>query len=156
MDIRIGLGFDSHEFEEGKPLYLGGVLLEGYPGLKGHSDGDVILHALTDAVLGAIGEGDIGHFFSDSDPRWRGAPSKVFIEKAIGMMRGKGYRILNTDVVYVGDMPKISEVRERVLKNLSSLLGVEKGRISLKGKRKEGFGDLQGVMCIATVLVAKE
>ena len=155
MDIRVGLGFDSHEFEEGKQLYLGGVHIEGYPGLKGHSDGDVILHALTDALLGAVGEGDIGYFFSDSDPRWKGAPSRVFLGKALEVLRDKGYRILNAEVVYVGDMPRISEVRERILKNLSSLLGIEDGRISLKGKRKEGFGDLHGVMCIATVLVVK-
>lgn len=155
MDIRVGLGFDSHEFEEGKKLYLGGVPIEGYPGLKGHSDGDVILHALTDALLGAVGEADIGYFFSDSDPRWKDAPSKVFLEKALEANKEKGYRILNADLVYVGDMPKISEVREKILKNLSSLLGIEKGRISLKGKRKEGFGDLRGVICIATVLVVK-
>ncbi len=155
MDLRIGIGFDSHTFDPRKTLFLGGVRIEGFPGLKGHSDGDVILHALTDAILGAIGAGDIGTFFSDSDPRWKGAPSRIFLEKALSEMESKGFKILNTDIVYIAEKPKISDFRGKIIKNLSELMGIEPEKVFIKGKRNEGFESSDSAVCVATVLMSR-
>ncbi|RME08933.1 MAG: 2-C-methyl-D-erythritol 2,4-cyclodiphosphate synthase, partial [Aquificota bacterium] len=107
MNIRIGLGFDSHGFEEGKPLKLGGVRIEFPKGLKGHSDGDVLLHAITDAILGALGEPDIGQLFPDTDPRWKDADSVLFLQEALRRMKARGYRIVNLDCLFIADQPRI-------------------------------------------------
>ncbi len=155
MNLRIGLGFDSHEFEEGKPLYLGGVRIDFPHGLKGHSDGDVLLHAITDAILGALGEPDIGELFSDKDKRWRGARSGVFLEEALRRMRDQGYDVVNLDCVLIADEPKISPYKGIIRENLSKLLGVPEDRISLKGKRKEGFCESKGMACMCVVLLGK-
>ncbi len=155
MNLRIGLGFDSHEFEEGKPLYLGGVRIDFPHGLKGHSDGDVLLHAITDAILGALGEPDIGELFSDKDERWRGVRSEVFLEEALRRMRERGYEVVNLDCVLIADEPKISPHKEAVRENLSRLLGAPEDRISLKGKRREGFCEAKGMACICVVLLGK-
>ncbi|RMH01658.1 MAG: 2-C-methyl-D-erythritol 2,4-cyclodiphosphate synthase [Aquificota bacterium] len=154
--IRVGLGFDSHEFEQGKELYIGGVRLEYPKGLKGHSDGDVLLHALTDAILGAIGEQDIGQLFSDKDPRWKGAPSEVFLRTALSMAKQKGYRLVNLDCVIIADEPKVAPYKELIVKNLSSLTGLEANFISIKGKRKEGFCKEEGIACFCVVLIENE
>ena len=155
MNLRIGLGFDSHEFEEGKPLYLGGVRIDFPHGLKGHSDGDVLLHAITDAILGAFGEPDIGELFSDKDKRWRGARSEVFLEEALRRMRQRGYEVVNLDCVLIADEPKISPHKEAIRENISRLLGVSGDRISLKGKRREGFCEAKGMACMCVVLLGK-
>ena len=155
MNLRIGLGFDSHEFEEGKPLYLGGVRIDFPHGLKGHSDGDVLLHAITDAILGALGEPDIGELFSDKDERWRGVRSEVFLEEALRRMRQRRYEVVNLDCVLIADEPKISPHKEAVRENLSRLLGVPEDRISLKGKRREGFCEAKGMACMCVVLLGK-
>ncbi len=149
---RIGLGTDSHEFEEGKPLYLGGLRIDHPKGLKGHSDGDVILHAITDAILGAINEKDIGEIFSDKDPQWKGASSRLFLEKAKSLMEEKGYEIVNIDCVIIAEEPKISPVKEELKESISSIISVDKERISLKGKRPEGF-QINGIMCQCIVLI---
>ncbi|RUM27858.1 MAG: 2-C-methyl-D-erythritol 2,4-cyclodiphosphate synthase [Aquifex sp.] len=155
MDIRVGFGFDSHEFEKGKKLILGGTEIESDFGLKGHSDGDALLHAITDAILGALGERDIGELFKDTDPRWKDAPSRIFLEKALEIMKGKGFSIVNLDCVLVADKPKIAPYKERIKENLSNILGVPKDRISLKGKRREGFCKEEGLVCMCTVLLVK-
>ncbi len=152
-DIRIGLGFDSHEFEEGKEMLLGGVKIDSPYGLKGHSDGDALLHALTDAILGAIGEEDIGSLFKDTDPRWKGANSEIFLSEALRRADSKGYRILNLDCVVIADRPKIALYRDKIRENLSRLLGVGKERISIKGKRQEGLCKADGLACICSVLL---
>ncbi len=154
--MRIGLGFDSHEFEEGKPLYLGGVRIDFPYGLRGHSDGDVLLHAITDAILGALGEPDIGELFSDRDKRWRNAPSRIFLEEALSRMRERGYGIENIDCVLIADEPRISPHKEAIRESISKLLGIPPERISLKGKRREGFCENEGVACICTVLLRRE
>ncbi|NPB08295.1 MAG: 2-C-methyl-D-erythritol 2,4-cyclodiphosphate synthase [Aquificae bacterium] len=156
MELRIGLGVDGHEFEEGKRLFLGGVEIPSGFGLKGHSDGDALLHALTDAILGAIGEGDIGEHFRDTDPRWKDAPSEIFLRRALQLMREKGFRILNVDCVVIADRPKLSPHKEAIRKKLSELLEVEKERISLKGKRREGISQTEGLSCICSVLLVKD
>jgi len=139
MKLRIGLGFDSHAFEEGKPLKLGGLLIDFPKGLRGHSDGDALLHAITDALLGAIGEPDIGELFSDKDPRWKGVSSEVFLNEALRRAKEKGYKILNIDCVIVADEPRIAPYKEAIKDNLSRLLGIPKDSISIKGKSREGF-----------------
>ncbi len=153
-DIRIGLGFDSHEFEEGKEMLLGGVRIDSPYGLRGHSDADALLHALTDALLGAVGEEDIGSLFKDTDPRWRGASSEIFLSEALRRVSSKGYRIINIDCVVIADRPKIAPYREKIRDNLSRLLGIGKERISVKGKRQEGFCRADGLACICSVLLA--
>lgn len=152
---RIGLGTDSHEFEEGKFLYLGGVKIDFPKGLKGHSDGDVLLHALTDAILGAIGERDIGELFSDRDDHWKGADSSIFLKKAKELMEKKGYEIVNIDCVIVAEEPKISPFKEEIKKSISEILYVNEKNISLKGKRPEAF-DLKGIMCQCVVLLREK
>jgi len=153
--FRIGFGFDSHSFEEGKPLMLGGVLVDFPKGLKGHSDGDVLLHALTDALLSAVGEEDIGQLFSDKDPRWKNAPSSLFLKSALERVAKKGYRILNVDCTILADEPKVAPIKEKIIKNLSSLLGVEPSQVSVKGKTKEGFCKEDGIACFCIVLLGK-
>jgi len=153
MGFRVGIGFDSHEFEEGKPLYIGGVRIESRFGLRGHSDGDVLLHALTDAILGALGEADIGEVFPDEDRRWEGISSVVFLEEALRRMRRKGFEIENVDCVLIADEPKISPHKREIKEKLSNLLGVSEDAISVKGKRREGFTDLEGIACFCYVLL---
>ncbi len=155
MEVRVGLGFDSHEFEEGKPLFLGGVKIEGEKGLKGHSDGDALLHAIVDALLGAIGEGDIGELFSEEDQRWKGAESRVFLEEALRRVKKKGYEIANIDCVIVSDRPKIAPVKDKIRRRISELTGVSPERISVKGKRREGFSEGEGLVCLCTVLLVR-
>ncbi len=154
--IRVGFGFDSHEFQEGKPLYMGGVLIDYPKGLKGHSDSDVLLHAITDAILGALGEPDMGQLFPDTDPRWKGKRSDTFLKEALKRMRGKGYRILNLDCVIITDSPKISPTKEKIRGSLAKLLGVDEGIISLKGKTKEGFCREEGIVCMCVILLGHE
>ncbi|RMH79801.1 MAG: 2-C-methyl-D-erythritol 2,4-cyclodiphosphate synthase [Acidobacteria bacterium] len=156
MNIRIGLGFDSHVFEEGKPLYIGGLRIEYPKGLKGHSDGDVLLHAITDAILGALGEPDIGQLFSDRDPRWRGASSEIFLKEALYRLKKRGYKVVNLDCTLVLDEPKIAPYKEAILENLSKLMDVSKDSISIKGKRREGFCMEEGVACFCVILIAHE
>ena len=156
LDIRVGIGFDSHEFEEGKPLRIGGVEIDFPLGLKGHSDGDVLLHAITDAILGALGEPDIGELFSDKDPRWKNADSTIFLEEALTKMRSQGYRIINLDSVLIADKPKIAPHKERIKSSLARLLNVEENRISIKGKRSEGFCSVEGIACKCVVLLGRE
>lgn len=155
MELRIGFGFDSHEFVQGKRFILGGVEIPFGYGLKGHSDGDALLHALTDAILGALGEKDIGEMFKDTDPKWRGANSEIFLKEALRLMRNKGYKIQNIDCVIITDKPKISPYKEKIKEKLSELLGLEEERISLKGKRREGFCQEDGLVCMCTILLIK-
>ncbi|HID65722.1 MAG TPA: 2-C-methyl-D-erythritol 2,4-cyclodiphosphate synthase, partial [Aquificaceae bacterium] len=128
MDLRIGLGFDSHEFEAGKKLILGGVEIEYEYGLKGHSDGDALLHAITDAILAAIGEKDIGEIFKDTDPRWKNAPSSIFLKKALELMKDKGFKIINLDCTIIADKPKIAPDKDEIKEKPSQLIGISKNR----------------------------
>jgi len=155
MDLRIGLGFDSHEFEAGKKLILGGVEIKYEYGLKGHSDGDALLHAITDAILGAIGEKDIGEIFKDTDPRWKNAPSSIFLKEALELMKDKGFKIVNLDCTIIVDKPKIAPYKDEIKKNLSQFIGISKDRISIKGKRREGFCKDNGLICMCVVLLVK-
>jgi 2-C-methyl-D-erythritol 2,4-cyclodiphosphate synthase len=137
--MRIGYGFDSHEFQSGVPLKIGGVSLSHDKGLAGHSDGDVLLHAITDALLGAVAAGDIGSYFPPSDPKWKGADSAIFLEEAMKQVRKAGYTIANIDTTLVMAAPKIVPHAKQIQKHVADLLGIKADQISVKAKTPEGL-----------------
>jgi 2-C-methyl-D-erythritol 2,4-cyclodiphosphate synthase len=139
MSMRIGYGFDSHAFKAGVPLIIGGLAIEHSEGLAGHSDGDVLLHAITDALLGAVSAGDIGTFFPPSDPRWKGAASHVFLQTALEEVATAGYRIVNIDTVLVMARPKIVPIAGELRERVAQLLGVQPGEVGIKAKTPEGL-----------------
>jgi 2-C-methyl-D-erythritol 4-phosphate cytidylyltransferase/2-C-methyl-D-erythritol 2,4-cyclodiphosphate synthase len=138
--IRIGTGFDVHRLAEGEELWLCGVRIPHDKGLAGHSDADVGLHAVVDAILGACAQGDIGEHFPPSDPRWRGASSETFVAHAIDLAARSGYQVGNVDVTLVCEAPKIAPHREAMREKLASLLGVDRMRVSIKATTTEGLG----------------
>ena len=139
-ELRIGLGVDAHAFGDGVPLILGGVAFDHPRGLVGHSDGDVVAHALIDAVLGAADLGDIGSFFPSDDQQYRGASSIDLLWKAYREVRDAGWRLVNADCVLVGEEPRISDVREQMSERMASALGVEAGRVSVRATTTDGLG----------------
>jgi 2-C-methyl-D-erythritol 2,4-cyclodiphosphate synthase len=153
--IRIGYGFDSHEFRSGIPLKIGGIRLAHDKGLGGHSDGDVLLHAITDAVLGALAAPDIGALFPPSDPQWKGADSVIFLQEALKRMREAGYRLANMDASLILAAPKIgphaSEIRTRV----AELLGLDCECVGLKAKTPEGLNLDNAAIAHVVVLLEK-
>ncbi len=140
MDVRAGLGWDNHRLAEGRALILGGVRVPCEFGFDAHSDGDVLLHALTDALLGALALGDIGMHFPDADPRWKGCDSAVFLRHAVELARERGYRISNVDTTVILQRPKLKDYREAIRANLAALLGLEPDRVSVKFKTAEKVG----------------
>ncbi|HXZ33801.1 MAG TPA: 2-C-methyl-D-erythritol 2,4-cyclodiphosphate synthase [Terriglobales bacterium] len=153
--MRIGYGWDSHEFKSGIPLKLGGVTLSHDKGLGGHSDGDVLLHAITDALLGAIAAPDIGTLFPPSDPKWKGADSAVFVREAIKRMRAAGYTAVNVDATLILAAPKIGPQAKVIREHVADLLGVAPDRVGLKAKTPEGMGTDNAVIAHAVVLLEK-
>jgi len=139
-DLRIGIGVDAHALEEGVPLVLGGVAIDFPSGLAGHSDGDVIAHALTDAVLGAAGLGDIGSLFPSDEPRWEGADSLDLLRDAYARVREAGYELVNADCVLIGEEPRIAPHREEMRRRLASALGVEPGRVNVRATTTDRLG----------------
>ena len=139
MDTRIGFGWDSHAFKPGVPLRIGGLTLQHPEGLAGHSDGDVLLHAITDALLGAVSAGDIGAFFPPSDPRWKGAASSVFLQTALEEVATAGYKIVNIDTVLVMARPKIVPIAGELRERVAELLGIKPGEVGIKAKTPEGL-----------------
>jgi 2-C-methyl-D-erythritol 2,4-cyclodiphosphate synthase len=140
MELRVGIGLDAHAFADGLPLVLGGVTVEFPRGLVGHSDGDVLAHALIDAVLGAADLGDIGSFFPSDDERYRGASSLDLLWKAYREVRDAGWRLLNADCVLVGEEPRILDVRDEMGDRLAEALGVEPGLVSVRATTTDGLG----------------
>jgi 2-C-methyl-D-erythritol 2,4-cyclodiphosphate synthase len=138
--MRIGYGWDSHEFKAGVPLKIGGVTLPHEKGLFGHSDGDVLLHAITDALLGAIAAGDIGSYFPPSDPKWKGADSVIFLEEALKQVRQAGYSVVNIDSTLILAEPKIVPHAKRIQERVAELLGVKPDQVGIKAKTPEGMG----------------
>jgi 2-C-methyl-D-erythritol 2,4-cyclodiphosphate synthase len=153
MDTRIGFGWDSHAFKAGIPLRIGGMTLEHPEGLAGHSDGDVLLHAITDALLGAIAAGDIGSFFPPGDPRWKDADSSIFLKLALEELQHAGYRIVNVDTTLVLIAPKIGPVAGEMRSRVADLLGVEVDQVSIKAKTPEGMNLDHVAQCHAVALV---
>jgi 2-C-methyl-D-erythritol 2,4-cyclodiphosphate synthase len=139
-DYRVGIGIDAHAFGEGVPLVLGGVAIDHPRGLVGHSDGDVIAHALTDALLGAAGLGDIGSLFSSDDERYRGADSLVLLGDAYAHVREAGFELVNADCVLIGEEPRIADLRDEMRARLASALGVEVDRIAVRATTTDGLG----------------
>ncbi len=137
---------------------LGGVKIEGSPGLSGHSDADAVLHAITDAILGAAGEGDIGEHFSDTDQRWAGADSSAFLVEALRLARVKDYAPANCDVTVIAESPKLQPYKLKMRQRIAELLGLEIDAVSVKGKTNEGMGFLgrgEGIAAMAAVLLHK-
>ena len=152
---RIGYGWDSHEFQSGIPLKIGGVTLPHHSGLSGHSDGDVLLHAITDALLGAIAAGDIGTYFPPSDPQWKGADSAVFLREAVRRIGEAGYMVGNLDSTLILAEPKIVPHAPAIRQNVAQLLKIEPEQISVKAKTPEGIGTDNAAIAHAIVLLEK-
>ena len=157
--IRSGIGYDVHRFAEGLKLILGGVEIAHPRGLEGHSDADVLSHAIADALLGAIGAGDIGQHFPPSDPKWRGANSAQFLEHAMALLRGKGASLTNADVTLICERPKIGPHRDEMRARIAEICGVEISRISVKATTTEGMGFTgrgEGLAAQATTTIRME
>ncbi len=155
MNIRIGHGWDSHAFQPGVPLRIGGIAIQHPEGLAGHSDGDVLLHAMTDALLGAVAAGDIGTFFPPGDPRWKNADSTVFLNLALEEIQHAGYRIVNVDATLVLAQPKISPIAAEMREKLADLMNIDAKAVSIKAKTPEGLGLDHVAQAHATVLLEK-
>ena len=155
--MRVGLGVDAHALVEGVPLVLGGVELESDRGLAGHSDGDVVAHALIDAVLGAAGMGDIGSLFPSGEPEWEGASSLDLLSRAYSQVRGAGFELENADCVLVGEEPRIAPVRQTMQARLAEAMGVETGLVTVRATTTDrlGFtGRGEGLAAIAVALLS--
>lgn len=153
--MRIGYGWDSHEFKEGVPLRIGGIRLEHDRGLAGHSDGDVLLHALTDALLGAVAAGDIGSFFPPTDPKWKGADSALFVAVAVEKIKEQGYEVNNVDSTLILSAPKIGPVASKIQARVAQLLGIAPNQVGIKAKTPEGMGTDNAAIAHVIVLLEK-
>ena len=153
--MRIGYGWDSHAFQAGVPLVLGGLPFDHPEGLAGHSDGDVLLHAITDALLGAVAVGDIGSFFPPGDPRWKNADSAVFLRTALEEIQHAGYKIANIDTTLILAAPKIAPVAEKLRERVAELLSIEPGNVGIKAKTPEGLHQDDVAVAQAVVLLEK-
>ncbi len=153
--MRIGYGFDSHEFRPGIPLKIGGIALAHDKGLGGHSDGDVLLHALTDALLGAIAAPDIGTLFPPSDPKWKGADSAVFLREALKRVRAAGCAVANVDACLILAAPKIGPHAVAIRGQVAKLLGIDVSSVGLKAKSPEGLNLENAAVAHAVVLLEK-
>lgn len=155
LPMRIGYGWDSHEFRRGVPLRIGGVLIPHSKGLGGHSDGDVLLHAITDALLGAIAAPDIGSLFPPSDPRWKGADSIIFLREAVKRMADAGYGIANLDSTLILLEPKIGPHTASIRARVSELLAIPPDCVGIKAKTPEGMGTDDAAIAHVTVLLER-
>ena len=154
--MRIGHGYDVHRLVEGRDLILGGVKIDFALGLLGHSDADVLLHAVSDALLGAAGLGDIGRHFPDTDPKYKGADSRVLLRHVVGLVREKGYRISNVDVTMIAQKPKLKDHIPQMVKNIAADLEIPEDRVNVKATTEEklGFtGSMEGLRCHAVCLL---
>ncbi len=159
MSFRIGSGIDFHRLEEGRKLFIGGVNIPHYKGAVGHSDADVLLHAICDALLGALSLGDIGKHFPDTDARFKDIDSKILLTETVAMIRKKGYSVVNLDTTLCLEQPKIAPHVPAMVTTISSLLGINENDVSIKATTTErmGFaGREEGLMAYASVLLKKE
>ena len=156
LRFRVGYGWDSHEFQRGIPLKIGGLTLSHPKGLGGHSDGDVLLHALTDALLGAVAAPDIGSLFSPSNPKWKGADSTVFLKEALERVRNAGYSVANVDSTLILAAPKIGPHAAVIRAHLAELLGVSTEAVGVKAKTPEGMGTENAAIAHVVVLLEKK
>jgi 2-C-methyl-D-erythritol 2,4-cyclodiphosphate synthase len=154
--MRIGSGFDVHAFGPGDFIMLGGVRIPHARGVRAHSDGDVVLHALCDALLGAAGLGDIGQHFSDSDPKWKGADSRRFVTDVLALLKARGLAVSNADVTVLAQVPRIAPYRDAMRRQIAQLLDVDEPRVNVKATTTEGLGFLgraEGIAAQAIVLL---
>jgi 2-C-methyl-D-erythritol 2,4-cyclodiphosphate synthase len=158
MDIRIGFGVDLHRLEQGYDLWLGGIQLESEKGAVGHSDADVLLHAICDALLGAANLRDIGYHFSDTDPQYKGIDSKILLKKVFKLLQENGFSIGNLDCTVVLEQPKVNPHIERMQSIIADILEIDVDRISLKAtthEKVDSFGKEEAIKAYATVLIQK-
>ncbi len=156
--MRVGLGHDTHRLVAGRPLILGGVRIDHPRGLAGHSDADVVLHALTDALLGAAGLGDIGEAFPDTDRAYKDCDSALFVRQTLDRLRQAGWRVVNVDITIFAQEPKLGPVKARIRARLAELLGLEAAAVNIKAKTGEGVGHIgraEAIGCQAVVLIDK-
>ncbi len=142
MDFRIGIGYDIHRLEEGRKLVIGGIEIPFEKGWVAHSDGDIFFHALTDALLGAVGYGDIGELFPDTDKKWENIKSEVFLKEANKIVKENRYEISNIDAVIIMEKPKLKKYRQEIIYNTAKILGISENQIFLKGKTNEKIGEI--------------
>ncbi len=153
---RVGHGIDVHRFAEDRPLVLGGVRVSESHGLAGHSDADAVLHALTDALLGAIGAGDIGEYFPSSEERWRDTESRLFVDEAVRLIHEKGGAISNVDVTVVTERPRLAPHKEAIRDSVAQILGIPSGEVNIKATTTDGLGFTgrgEGLCAMATVCI---
>ncbi|MFO0880651.1 MAG: 2-C-methyl-D-erythritol 2,4-cyclodiphosphate synthase [Gemmataceae bacterium] len=154
--MRVGIGHDTHRLEPGRPLILGGIRVEHPRGLAGHSDADVVMHALTDALLGAAGMGDIGDQYPDTDPRWRNADSRLFLRETLERLRQAGWQPANTDVIIFAQEPKLGPIKSSIRAALAVLLGLPLDAVNVKAKTGERVGHIgraEAIACQVVVLI---
>lgn len=154
--MRVGIGHDTHRLADGRPLLLGGVRVEHARGLVGHSDADVVLHALTDALLGAAGLGDIGDAYPDTDPAYKDCDSSRFVRDTLDRLNQGGWRVVNVDVIIFAQQPKLGPVKAAIRDNLARLLGLDAGAVNVKAKTGEGVGAIgraEAIGCQVAVLI---
>jgi 2-C-methyl-D-erythritol 2,4-cyclodiphosphate synthase len=159
MDIRTGIGFDVHRFEKNRKLVLGGVEIPYELGLKGHSDADVLLHALTDAVLGAAGLGDIGEHFPDNDDKYKNIQSFILLKKSYEFVKESGFTLSNADIIVIAEKPKLSPYKNQIKSNIAEFLNIDPSRINVSATTTEklGFtGRKEGIASLCTVLLIKD
>jgi 2-C-methyl-D-erythritol 2,4-cyclodiphosphate synthase len=157
--MRVGIGHDTHRLAAGRPLILGGVRIEHDRGLAGHSDADVVLHALTDALLGAAGLGDIGDAYPDTEPKWKDADSRLFLRETLTRLNQEGWRPVNVDVIVFAQEPKLGPVKAAIRTSLAGLLGLGADAVNVKAKTGEHVGHIgraEAIACMVAVLIERE
>lgn len=158
MTLRIGQGFDAHRFREGGRLVLGGVTIPFHLGLQAHSDGDCLLHSITDALLGAIGAGDLGRHFPDTDSRYAGIDSRELLRNVVGLLRAQSWQVLNIDATVIAQRPRLADFLPQMVANVADDLGVEAGQVNIKATTTEtmGFtGREEGLAALAVALLSR-
>ena len=157
--MRVGFGYDVHPFASGRPLVLGGVEIPYLLGLLGHSDADVLLHAISDALLGAIAAGDIGRHFPDTDPQYRGIKSTILLRSVAALVQGKGFRIVNVDSTILAQKPRLAEAMPRMVEEIAKVLEIDPDRVNVKATTSEGLGFAgrgEGIAAYAVALVEED
>lgn len=157
--FRVGIGYDIHRLAEGRKLFLGGVEIPYFKGLLGHSDGDVLLHAICDALLGALAQGDIGEHFPDTDPKYHGISSSLLVKEIAGLVKEKNFKLGNIDTVVIAQEPVLLPFKKQIKDSLIKILGVKEESISVKAKTNEGMGEIgrnEAIAAYAVVLLSRE
>ncbi len=154
MSYKIGIGYDIHRLIEGRNLFIGGIQIPYIKGLLGHSDGDVLIHAICDALLGAVAEGDIGELFPDTDPKYQGIPSIELLKIVAGLIEKKDFQIINIDTVVIAEEPILTPFKRQIRENIARLLDIEEGSVNIKAKTNEGLDEIGKKEAITSFAVA--